>query len=120
MSTEKTISVAKAVQVQIHATEEAIDTALSEAAHLMETYVTSRRALELSPSRSTEINENTLKAMQALNEAQAYMADAHRGLTRIRRQIGVPAAVMPWRDSPEDGKDPPKEPQGFAKQFETS
>ena len=120
MSTEKTISVAKAVQVQIHATEEAIDTALSEAAHLMETYVTSRRALELSPSRSTEINENTLKAMQALNEAQAYMADAHRGLTRIRKQIGVPVAVMPWKDSPEkDGKnDTPIE--GVAKQFETT
>jgi hypothetical protein len=103
MSTEKTISVARAVQVQIRAAEEAIDTALGEAAHLMETYITSRRALELSPARSTEVNENTLKAMQALNEAQTYMAEAHRGLSRIRKHIGIPAAMMPLYDTPGGG-----------------
>ncbi|MBP2158167.1 MULTISPECIES: hypothetical protein [Asticcacaulis] len=106
MSIEKTVNVARAVQVQIRAAEEAIDTALGEAAHLMETYITSRRALELSPARSTEVNENTLKAMQALNEAQGYMAEAHRGLTRIRKHIGVPAAMMPLDDSPKDGDKP--------------
>jgi hypothetical protein len=122
MSTEKTINVARAVQVQIHAAEEAIDTALGEAAHLMETYITSRRALELSPARSTEINANTLKAMQALNEAQAYMAEAHRGLTRIRKHIGVPAAVMPFEDSPTgEEKEPKNQPSGrLAARLETT
>lgn len=111
MSVEKTINVAKAVQVQVHATEEAIDTAMSEAANLIETYVTSRRALQLSTSRATEVTENTLKAMQALNEAQQYMTAAHIGLSRIRKHIGVPSAVMPNRDSPatqpERNEEPP-------------
>lgn len=113
MSTEKTVNVARAVQTQIRAAEEAIDTALGEAAHLMETYITSRRALELCPARATEVNENTLKAMQALNEAQGYMAEAHRGLTRIRKHIGIPAAMMPIDDSPKDG-DKPKDDTSLA------
>ena len=40
MSIEKTASVARAVHAQLHITEEAIDTALVEAANLMEAYVT--------------------------------------------------------------------------------
>jgi hypothetical protein len=100
MSNEKAINVARAVQTQVHAAEEAIDTALGEAANLIETCVTSRRALQLCAARSTDIHENTLKAMLALNEAQTYMAEAHKGLSRIRRQIGVPAAMMPLKDSP--------------------
>jgi len=39
MSPDKTINVARAVMSQLHSTEEAIDTALGEAANLMETYV---------------------------------------------------------------------------------
>lgn len=108
MSNEKTISVARAVQVQIHAVEEAIDSALSEAATLIETYVTSRRALNLAATRSVDINENTLKAMQALNEAQAHMAAAHKGLSRVRQHIGVaPEAMMPAFDT-----EKPPEPAG--------
>ena len=108
MSNEKTISVARAVQVQIHAVEEAIDSALGEAANLIETYVTSRRALQLAAARSVDVHENTLKAMQALNEAQAHMAEAHRGLSRIRRHIGVPSeAMIPAFDT-----EKPEEPTG--------
>ena len=117
MSNEKTINVAKAVQVQIHAVEEAIETAMGEAANLIETYVTSRRALQLSASRSTDVHANTLKAMQALNDAQQSMTTAHIGLSRIRRDIGIPSAVMPVLDTPEDDK---KKPSGRLAAFETT
>lgn len=105
MSNVKTINVAKAVQVQIHATEEAIDTALGEAANLMEAYITSRRALRLSAMSSTDVHDNTLKAMQALNEAQRYMTAAHKGLSRIQKHIGIdPALMIPPYDKEDDKK----------------
>lgn len=99
MSDEKATNIARAVQAQVHAAEEAIDTALGEAANLIETCVTSRRALQLCAARSTDVHENTLKAMMALNEAQQYMAEAHKGLSRIGKHIGLPSAIMPGIDT---------------------
>ena len=101
MSKEKTINVAKALTVQLHATEEAIDTALSEAAHLIETYVTSRRAIRMSATISGEVHESTLKAMMALNAAQQHMTAAHQGLTRVQKQLHLePDAIVPIYDKP--------------------
>ena len=103
MSKEKTINVAKALTVQLHATEEAIDTALSEAAHLIETYITSRRAIRMSATISGDVHENTLKAMMALNAAQQHMTAAHQGLTRVQKQLHIEAgAIIPPFDKPED------------------
>ncbi len=106
MSKEKTINVAKALAAQLHATEEAIDTALSEAAHLIETYVTSRRAIRMSTVISGDVHENTIKAMMALNAAQQHMTAAHNGLTRVQKQVGIRAdAIIPPYDKP-DPSDP--------------
>lgn len=106
MSKEKTINVAKALTVQLHATEEAIDTALTEAAHLIETYVTSRRAIRMSTVISGDVHENTIKAMMALNTAQQHMTAAHNGLVRVQKQVGLSAdAIIPPYDKP-DPDDP--------------
>jgi len=94
MSRERTINVAKALTVQLHATEEAIDTALSEAAHLIETYVNSRRAIRMSTIISGDVHENTLKAMLALNAAQQHMTAAHKSLTQVQAQLRLePTAI---------------------------
>lgn len=101
MSKERTINVAKALTAQLHATEEAIDTALSEAAHLIEAYVTSRRAIRMSTVISGDVHENTLKAMMALNTAQQYMTAAHNGLTRVRTQVRLDDSdIIPPYDKP--------------------
>ena len=106
MSKEKTINVAKALTVQLHATEEAIDTALAEAAHLIETYVTSRRAIRMSAMISGDVHENTIKAMMALNTAQQHMTAAHYGLSRVQKQVGIRAdVIIPPFDKP-DPDDP--------------
>ena len=106
MSQETKINVAKALTVQLHVTEEAIDTALSEAAHLIETYISSRRAVRMSAMISGDVHESTLKAMMALNAAQQHMADAHRGLSLVQKQVGIRAdAIIPPFDKP-DPKDP--------------
>lgn len=102
MSKEKTINVAKALTVQLHVTEEAIDTALGEAAHLIETYITSRRAIRMSATISGDVHENTLKAMMALNAAQQHMTAAHQGLTRVQKQLHIEAgAIIPPFDKPD-------------------
>lgn len=110
MSIEKTASVARAVHAQLHTAEEAIDTALAEAANLLETYVTSRRALQMAAMTATDVHENTLKAMQALNEAQVYMTAAHKGLSRIEKRLAIPAhlGVNPYD---KDEREPDR-PQG--------
>ncbi|WP_443747711.1 hypothetical protein [Asticcacaulis solisilvae] len=103
MRKERTLNVAKALTVQLHATEEAIDTALSEAAHLIEAYVTSRRAIHMSATVPGQVHENTLKAMMALNTAQQYMTAAHEGLDTIQKQLGIEAIVDPYYTKPDKG-----------------
>lgn len=107
MRKERTLNVARALTTQLHVTEEAIDTALSEAAHLIETYVASRRAIHLSTTVPGEVHENTLKAMMALNTAQQYMTAAHNGLSRLQERLGIDiSAVVPVEDMPGKGNPP--------------
>ncbi len=107
MSRETRLNIAKAITAQLHVTEEAIDTALGEAAHLIESYVSSRRALRQSAMIAGEAHENTLKAMLALNAAQHHMTAAHKSLSRVQAQIGLAAdAIIPPFDKPKDPNDP--------------
>jgi len=108
MRKERTLNIAKALAAQLHATEEAIDTALGEAAHLIDAYITSRRALRMSTTVPGDVYENTLKAMAALNLAQQHMTTAHSGLERIRGQLGIEAVVDPF----EKGRESPTVPSG--------
>lgn len=105
MSREKKINVAKALTTQLHTAEEAIDTALSEAAHLIETYVTSRRAVRMSTIISGDVHQNTLQAMLALSTAQKHMTAAHEGLKAVQHQIGIGDVMV---GEPDDKPDPHK------------
>jgi hypothetical protein len=108
MSKEKKTNIAKALASQLHVTEEAIDTALAEAANLIETYVTSRRAIHMSTIIGNDVHQNTLKAMMALNTAQQHMTAAHANLTLVQQQVGLGhVAVLPANDKPA-----PKPPTG--------
>ena len=108
MSKERKINIAKALSSQLHATEEAIDTALAEAAQLIEAYVNSRRAIHMSTTIANDVHQNTLKAMMALNSAQQYMTGAHEGLGKIQIQVGLgDVAIIPVDDKP-----PPPPPSG--------
>lgn len=101
MSKEKRINVAKALSAQLHATEEAIDTALAEAANLIEAYVTSRRAIRLSTIIGNDVHQSTLKAMMALSTAQQHMTAAHANLTLVQEQVGLGnVAILPADDKP--------------------
>ncbi len=105
MSKEKTINVANALTVQLHATEEAIDTALSEAAHLIDTYITSRRAVRMSTVITGDVHEHTLKAMMALSSAQQHMTAAHNGLSEIQKTLRIDSTmIIPPYDKPPDDK----------------
>ncbi|MDC7682054.1 hypothetical protein PQU92_02135 [Asticcacaulis sp. BYS171W] len=107
MSKEKKLSVARALTTQLHASEEAIDTALAEAAHLIETYVTSRRAINMSAIIGPEVHKHTLEAMIALRDAQEHMSAAHAALRQLQTQIGLaPSAVVPINDKPEKDPEP--------------
>lgn len=108
MTKEKRINVANALATQLKATEEAIDTALSEAAHLIETYVTSRRAIRMSTVVGGDVHQDTLQAMLALNTAQRHMSDAHLGLKDVQARMGLAAVMI---GEPDDKGDP-KPPHG--------
>lgn len=104
MSQDRKLNVARAVTAQLHSVEEAIDTALGEAANLIETYISSRRAVRLSTMYAGEVHDHTLQAMLALHAAQQHMSEAHRGLSRIQAQIGVEKdAIIPPYDKPPEG-----------------
>ena len=106
MSREPRVSVARTVTSQLHIAEEAIDSALTEAAALLESCITARRTLRISTLVTTKVNDSTLRAMQALQDAQAHMADAHRELSVIQKQFRLePSAHVPPYD-------PNKGPEG--------
>ena len=108
MSKERKTNVAKALAAQLHVTEEAIDTALAEAANLIETYVTSRRAIRMSTIIGNDTHQNTLKAMMALSTAQQHMTAAHASLSLVQDQVGLGhVAILPADDKPA-----PKPPKG--------
>jgi hypothetical protein len=105
MSKETKIKVARELASQLSLTEESIDTAMSEAAQLIEACVSSRRAVRLSSTEGQDVYRHTLEAMQALAVAQAKMADAHAGLKRMQQYIGIGSvAVIPLGDKPEGDK----------------
>jgi hypothetical protein len=106
MSRDRKISIAKALSAQLHAAEEAIDTALSEAAQLIEVYISSRRAIHMSTIIANDVHQNTLKAMMALSSAQQFMTTAHGGLSKVQQQVGLSdVGTIPVGDKP---KDPPE------------
>jgi hypothetical protein len=107
MRKERTLNVAKALASQLHVTEEAIDTALSEAAHLIDAYVTSRRAIHLSATVGGSVYEDTLKAMAALSTAQRCMTAAHTELTRLSERMGLDATAVIPPIGTNGGKDEP-------------
>ncbi len=107
MSKEKRINVAKALSTQLRATEESIDTALSEAAHLIEAFVTSRRAIRMSTVVGGDVHQNTLKAMLALNSAQQHMTAAHEGLKDVQERAGIGGVMIGEPDDKGDPKHPP-------------
>lgn len=115
MRKERTLNVARALASQLHVTEEAIDSALSEAAHLIDAYVTARRAIRMSPVISGDVHENTLKAMMALSQAQQHLTAAHNGLSLIQNKIGLANAVI---TPPETGKDAPPPHDGGVTSWE--
>jgi hypothetical protein len=94
MSKDTKLSIAKAVASQLHITEEAIDTAMAESAQLIETYISSRRAVRMSTLLGQDVYKHTLKAMEALSEAQAHMGAAHKGLTEVQAQVGISTTAM--------------------------
>ncbi|CAL4867922.1 hypothetical protein MMA231_02195 [Asticcacaulis sp. MM231] len=101
MSKERKISIAKALTAQLHATEEAIDTALAEAANLIEAYVTSRRTIRISTIVGNDVHYNTLQAMMSLSTAQRHMTAAHADLTKVQHQVGLGAVdIVPVDDKP--------------------
>jgi enamine deaminase RidA (YjgF/YER057c/UK114 family) len=107
LNRERKLNVAKALATQLHTAEEAIDTALSEAANLIEAYVSSRRAVHMSTIVANDVHQNTLKAMLALNDAQRHMSQAHEGLVVVKDYAGLATATLPANDKP-----PPPPPGG--------
>jgi len=100
MPKDEKIKIARALASQLHLTEEAIDTALTEAALLIENCVQSRRAVRIGTMSGTNVHENTLKAMMALSDAQKHMSLAHSELNQIKSNMGL-SAIAPIFDKPE-------------------
>mgnify|MGYP001554626582 CR=1 FL=1 len=108
MSTAKKTNIAIALASQLHVAEEAIDTALAEAANLIETYVTSRRAIHMSPIIGNDVLHTPLQALLTLRTAQQHMTAAHADLTLVQAQVGLGnVAILPADDKPA-----PKPPTG--------
>lgn len=83
------VFVAQRVAVKLYATENAVDTAMVEAAELMNEMVKARRELKLSATFGHEATEKLVEAIKALGEARTAMMAVHEEASEAQLRIGV-------------------------------
>jgi uncharacterized coiled-coil DUF342 family protein len=83
------VFVAQRVANKLNTTEEAVDTAMNEAAELMSEMLKARRELGLSTTFGDEAAAKMVEAMKALGEARTAMVAVHSELNEAQLRIGV-------------------------------
>lgn len=83
------VFVAQRVANKLNTVEEAVDTAMAEAAELMSEMLKARRELSLSTTFGDEAAAKLVEAMKALGEARTAMVGVHGQLNEAQLRIGV-------------------------------
>lgn len=83
------IFVAQRVANKLNTTEEAVDTAMAEAAELMSEMLKARRELALSTTFGDEAAAKLVDAIKSLGEARTAMVGVHSELNEAQLRIGI-------------------------------
>jgi len=83
------VFVAQRVASKLSATEEAVDTAMAEAAELMSEMLKARRELGVSTVFGDDAAAKLVDAMKALGEARTAMVGVHGELNEAQLRLGI-------------------------------
>jgi|EndMetStandDraft_4_1072995.scaffolds.fasta_scaffold100695_2 hypothetical protein len=83
------VFVVRRVASKLHATETAIDNAMTQAAELMADALAARKELNLSAVVVDDASAKIVAAIKALGEARTAMVEAHSELNEVKLRIGV-------------------------------
>jgi len=83
------VFVAQRVASKLSTTEEAVDTAMAEAAELMSEMLKARQDVQVSMVFADEAQAKLMEAMKALSEARSAMVSVHNELNEAKLRLGI-------------------------------
>jgi hypothetical protein len=95
-------TISEAVAARLHAAEAAIDTALTETAHLAALLPAARTAAYLSAVSGQKAFDGAAASIGALAEARSHIVDTHNALAALARRMGLDTVAVGILDKPED------------------
>ncbi|MBB3871722.1 MAG: hypothetical protein KYX67_11280 [Brevundimonas sp.] len=90
----------------LHATEHAIDAAITQATTLVQSFIGARAALSLSPVAATASQAKAMETIAALAAARESIVACHAELQKDHRRLGYGAYAVGPIGKPDDWLDP--------------
>ncbi|MCC7393714.1 MAG: hypothetical protein IT553_02540 [Sphingomonadaceae bacterium] len=104
---KKRLEVARAVTRELRAAEDAVDTSVDALTSLLGSMTDGRRKAGLSALHGADALESVTTALAQIGKARSALVEAHVGLSRTQREIGLAAyAVGPWLEKPKASNAP--------------
>jgi hypothetical protein len=86
--------VAHSVANELHATEAALDAAITQATTLVQSMIGARTLLKLSPVVGADSQAKAMAAIAALSEAREALVACHNELAKDHRRLGLGAYAV--------------------------
>ncbi len=98
--------VVASVASDLHATEHAIDAAITQATTLIQSFIGARAALSLSPVAATASQAKAMETIAALAAARESIVACHAELQKDHRRVGFGVYNVGPGGKPDDWLDP--------------
>ncbi|MDI1364708.1 MAG: hypothetical protein PSX79_07565 [bacterium] len=96
------VFVAQRVATKLFATENAVDTAMMEAAELMADMLKARKDIGLSAVVGDRASAKLVEALAALGQARSAMVEMHNELNDVKLRIGIRTKLAGIEDKSQD------------------
>ncbi len=100
------------VATDLHATEKAIDTAITQATTLVQSMIGARTALQLSPVSGAGSQAKAMESIAALSTAREAIVACHAELQKDHRRMGWGVYAVGPVNKPDDWETPMGGPRG--------
>ncbi len=91
---------------ELHATERAVDTAITQATTLVQSMIGARSALSISPVAGSGSQSKAMEAIAALGVARDAVVACHAELQKDHRKLGWGVYAVGPLDKPDDWETP--------------
>lgn len=100
------------VASNLHATEQAVDAAINQATTLVQTMISARAELSLSPVAGTGSQAKAMEAIAALGTAREAIVACHAEMQKDHRRLGWGVYAVGPVNKPDDWETPIGRPTG--------